>query len=221
LNDAIDSAGGPGIRFYGTMVASISHEVKNVLAIINENIGLLEDYNSLAARGVPIDPAKLEQLLLRIKNQVQRGDLIIQNLNRFAHSGDEPVRKIALGDLVGLVCVLSTRFATLRGITLTFEKGAAPTVRTAPFHLENLIWLCLKSAIEASAPKEAIEIHIEAAAAGACIRISCAPQSAARAADAGFPSGTERVLADLLKAGLFLDAAAGQWRLTIPEDING
>ena len=32
-----------GIQFFGKMAASISHEIKNVLAIINENAGLLED----------------------------------------------------------------------------------------------------------------------------------------------------------------------------------
>ena len=32
-----------GFQFFGKMSASISHEIKNALAIINENAGLLED----------------------------------------------------------------------------------------------------------------------------------------------------------------------------------
>ena len=32
-----------GLFFFGKMSASISHELKNVLAIINENAGLAED----------------------------------------------------------------------------------------------------------------------------------------------------------------------------------
>jgi hypothetical protein len=35
--------GETGLQFFGKMSASISHEIKNVMAIINENAGLLED----------------------------------------------------------------------------------------------------------------------------------------------------------------------------------
>ena len=40
-----------GLQFFGRMSASISHEIKNVLAIINENAGLLEDFSLMADRG--------------------------------------------------------------------------------------------------------------------------------------------------------------------------
>ncbi len=49
-----------GLQFFGEMSASISHEIKNVLAIVNENAGLLEDLTLMADRGKPIDPARLK-----------------------------------------------------------------------------------------------------------------------------------------------------------------
>ena len=51
-----------GFRFFGKMSASISHEIKNALAIINENAGLLEDLTLLAEQGRPTDPERLKKL---------------------------------------------------------------------------------------------------------------------------------------------------------------
>ena len=51
-----------GLQFFGRISASISHELKNVLAIINENAGLLEDLTSMADRGKPIDSARLKAI---------------------------------------------------------------------------------------------------------------------------------------------------------------
>ena len=45
-----DSIGGSGLQFFGKVSASISHELKNVLAIINENAGLLEDPRAMLNR---------------------------------------------------------------------------------------------------------------------------------------------------------------------------
>jgi hypothetical protein len=55
------------------MTASISHEIKNVMAIINESAGLLEDYSLMAEKGMPIDPERLKvylkELRLRFKGR--------------------------------------------------------------------------------------------------------------------------------------------------------
>ncbi|MBW2430934.1 MAG: sensor histidine kinase, partial [Deltaproteobacteria bacterium] len=48
-----------GLQFFSQISASISHEIKNVLAIINENAGLMEDFTLMEDRGIPIDAARL------------------------------------------------------------------------------------------------------------------------------------------------------------------
>ena len=50
-----------GLQFFGKMTASISHEIKNVLAIINENAGLLEDLALMADRGAEIGRASCRE----------------------------------------------------------------------------------------------------------------------------------------------------------------
>ena len=44
MNHLLDEEMGTGLQFFGKMTASISHEIKNVMAIINESAGLLDDY---------------------------------------------------------------------------------------------------------------------------------------------------------------------------------
>jgi hypothetical protein len=57
MREKLDPIAETGLQFYGKITASVSHEIKNVLAIINENAGLLEDFTFMADRGKPIDPA--------------------------------------------------------------------------------------------------------------------------------------------------------------------
>ena len=81
-----ESIGECGLHCFGAISASVSHELKNALAIINENAGLLEDLSFMAEKGLPLEPAKLKSLAASIGKQIQRADGIIRNMNHFAHS---------------------------------------------------------------------------------------------------------------------------------------
>ena len=50
-----------GLQFFGEITASNSHEIKNILAIINENAGLLEDLALMYDRGAQIEPQRLKK----------------------------------------------------------------------------------------------------------------------------------------------------------------
>ena len=79
------------------MSASISHEIKNALAIINESAGLLEDFSLLAEKGRPIDPERLKLLAQSVLKQVQRADGLVKKMNRFAHSADDAIKNYRFG----------------------------------------------------------------------------------------------------------------------------
>ena len=78
-----DIIGKEGLQFFGKISASISHEIKNVLAIINENAGLLEDFTLMAEKGRPIDMERFKTVAGKIRGQVGRADGIVKNFNRF------------------------------------------------------------------------------------------------------------------------------------------
>lgn len=141
--------GPEGLQFYGRMSASISHEIKNVLAIINENAGLLHDLSLLAGQGVALDPRRLESIAATVIKQVRRADEIVGNMNRFAHSADQWQAEVDPVAGVELVLALARRFAVNRGVGLAFDPPPVRRlVRVAPFFLANLLWLGLDYAME-------------------------------------------------------------------------
>ena len=62
MNTKWDMIGEQGLKFFGKMSATISHEINNALAIINENAGLLQDFTLMAGKRVPIDLDRLHTL---------------------------------------------------------------------------------------------------------------------------------------------------------------
>ena len=133
-----------GLQFFGAMMASISHEIKNRMAIINEQAGLLSDFVKMAQNGRPLDHKRLESLAAAMKTQVVLTDGIIKNMNQFAHSADQIYKSVNLEDLLVLMGVLFKRKTESYGIHLE-STGPEPaiTITTAPFLLLNLIWHCL------------------------------------------------------------------------------
>jgi C4-dicarboxylate-specific signal transduction histidine kinase len=159
-----EALGETGLRFFGKMSASISHEIKNALAIINESAGLLEDLTLRAEKGIPVEPERLRKQTGSILKQVRRMDGIIQNMNRFAHSIDEPLKTIDLAETLTLMTNLSIRFATMRGVVLAYQPPPAPVLlRTSPFFVENLLWVCLDFAMHAAGSGKTIHILVETA----------------------------------------------------------
>ena len=151
MNVHYDAVGGAGLRFFGQVSASISHEIKNVLAIINENAGLLEDLSFAAQRGSAIDPARLDKACRQFSKQIQRADGIMKNMSRFAHSVDVFETQVDLYELTSLVAALAGRPAAMRKLVIEVEAPKTPVVFTGnPFLLQNQIWLCLELAFKES-----------------------------------------------------------------------
>jgi signal transduction histidine kinase len=198
-----DILGEAGLQFFGKMSASISHEIKNALAIINESAGLLEDLSLRAEKGIPVEPERLKKQAANILKQIRRADGIIQNMNKFAHSIDEPMKNIDIGETVALVAALSGRFAMMKGITLETPPPATPvTMHTSPFFLENLLYLCLDFCMDSAGSEKTVSLSIGKTEAGAGIRFSRLG-GLAEEAEGVFPG--ERVKALLSALGATLE----------------
>ena len=162
MGDILDTIGEAGLQFFGKITASVSHEIKNSLAIINENAGLLEDFTLMAGRGKPIDPARLSVMAETVKRQIKRADGIIRDMNRLAHSIDHVVTTVDLNETIELIIALTARFAAMRNIQVDVQLPQNPVkFQTAPFFLMNLIWLCLDLSMSVSGDGKRIEIVVE------------------------------------------------------------
>ncbi|MFH2099446.1 MAG: hypothetical protein ABIJ95_08055 [Pseudomonadota bacterium] len=127
--------GDGGLEFFGGITASVSHELKNSLAVINEISGLMADLTAMAVRkGQTPDLERFGSLASRIGDQVSRADRIIKRLNRFSHTVDEQARMLDLGDAALFLCALCGRFADQRVVTLEVEAPETPVfVETSAF----------------------------------------------------------------------------------------
>ncbi len=209
-----------GIQFFGKISASISHEIKNCLAIINENAGLMDDYTVMAEKGMPIDPEKIKNLAGKITTQIQRANEIIKNMNKFGHSADEFVKKTDIGEITELVTAISRRFAAMRNITLEFRNPEKTIqINTNPFFLESLIFLCLNVAMDAVGDTKKISLIAEQNENGAAIRFTRLAQLG-ESLKKRFSGEDENTLISLLKAEIATNKAGDEIILNLPKNIN-
>jgi len=215
-----DIIGQTGLQFYGKTAASLSHEIKNALAVMNENAGLLEDFAAMSEGGTPIDPGRLKSLAGKVIKQIRRADGIVGTMNRFAHSVDESVKDVDLGEIVEFVATLSRRLASMRGVTLEPRRGDSPvTITTNPFFLQNLVSLCLDFAMAAVGAGKTVGLVAEETENGAGVRFMGVGGLAEVPADT-FPANREKILLEALGAQLAVDTEAGELVLTLSRDID-
>jgi signal transduction histidine kinase len=174
MSPQYDSIGEAGLRFFGKVSASISHEMKNVLAILNENAGLLEDLTFAAQKkGTIIDPERLNRSVQNSLKQIRRADEILKNMSCFAHSVDQFSLQVNLNELALLVANLAGRMAAMRKVSLETLTPLEPVnVTTNPFLLENLVWILIEYAIAATSAGRTLTLTPEKTDSGVYLHIA-------------------------------------------------
>ncbi|MEJ5347292.1 MAG: hypothetical protein WHS46_01200 [Desulfosoma sp.] len=209
-----------GLRFFGAVSASISHELKNAIAIVSEHAGLLEDLALLAERGKPLDPERLKRTAMQITRQVQRANVLIGNLNRFAHSIDEPITTVPLSELISFLVTLAERKATMSGITLKVAcREASFSVQVQPFFLLNLLWLCLKALFETIPPSSVVQVDAQEKDKDVEVRLHC---QAIQPTQTSLPESLRKDAAPLLSilhAQISMDSSTGDVVLSLPKNV--
>jgi signal transduction histidine kinase len=100
--------------FIGKVTASATHELRNVLAIVKESAGLIEDIVEASKESGTPNADRLMRAVSRIRDQVKRGADLITSLNRFAHSLDHAEERVDLNQAVQQVPFLCQRRADQR-----------------------------------------------------------------------------------------------------------
>lgn len=159
------------LLFFGATTASVSHEIKNKLAVINEKAGLLHDLALAMKAGREVDPDRLEDQASRIVAQVKLADAVVRSLNRLAHSADVSRASVDAAELVGLVAELNGRKASMAGVAIDTADltGPAPLV-TDPFLFEAVVDGCLDVAIAKADATRSVAVSVEATDRGAIVR---------------------------------------------------
>lgn len=221
MRSLLNTAALDGIQFFGRISASISHEIKNTLSIMNESAGLLEDLSLLAAKGRPLDLERVKHLCGMIRRQIQRTDQIIRNMNRFSHAVDDPFKQIDLPDFLTLVLAVSRRLTEVRGVTVSLSPVLKNvSVTTRPFYFHHLVWRIIEFGMDAVGESRSIRLEIQPAGEGVGIVFNGLDRLSGRPSARVFPDGPEQTLLELLSARLQMDDQYNQIRLVIPERLD-
>jgi signal transduction histidine kinase len=202
-----------GFHFFGKISASLSHEIKNALAIINESAGLLEDFALLAQNGRPIDPERLKLLASSVTKQIRRADELVKRMHRFAHSADQPATRIDVGETLTLVASVANRLASMREAGLEAVEPEKPIfIETRPFLLENLIWCCVDDLLAGGS--KVVRLVSEEVGEEVRVRITGQPEGSTRSGNS-FSSLQVNALLQVLNAEIRKGPVDGDWIISL------
>jgi len=118
----------PEIALFGRLLASAAHDLRNVLSVIREVGGLIQDHLAVMTPGTPMPAEVLAQIEKRISNQSGRGVEILDALGRLAHSADPGREPVDLDEIASTVCTLLGHRAARKGIALQLAPRGCPVL---------------------------------------------------------------------------------------------
>jgi len=167
------------VQAFAKVSASISHEIKNTMAIINENAGLLDDLVGMSGGEVGISPDRVKAAADTIARQVVRTNTMMNQLNRFAHTADHDMGQDSLQNILSLIVSLSVRQAAAKNLTVSTHCPENREIHTHLLPLHSLLYLTLRLLIEhsADADKLIIEGDLTDGSVSVCYTAACISDS--------------------------------------------
>jgi signal transduction histidine kinase len=161
------------LEFSGRITASLSHEINNVMAIINELSGLLDDFTFAAESGRPIDLERQKTTVRKITGQIYRGREYIQQLNSFAHMMDSKKQDLDLFKCAEQIAFVCQRFARNRKVGLTVGSPMdVPPVQGNSFELLHVMFRLVVLAMDVSPPESGIILQVGMEKEEICIAVT-------------------------------------------------
>ena len=161
-DDPSDRAAEEGLRFFGRAAAGLSHELRNVLATVQQAAGLLDDYAAIMAPGRSVDPERFQTVTARVGRNADRGLGYIELLNWLGHSLDGPSSSLELNEIATRSVELARYRARQRRISLELSPSDGDAVVIGKtFEWVMLIHQCIESIVDRSEGAATLFISIE------------------------------------------------------------
>ncbi len=143
--DARDARAAACLRVFSRIAASLTHDVKNCLAVISETSGLLEDVAQMVDDGgVPAD--RVSTSCLSLGRQVDRANRMLKVFNSFAHSGDKGLCSFSLWEALDMLVQLTGRQAAARRLTVKLDCPSEIFLKTDRLSFNVLLFHLLQTA---------------------------------------------------------------------------
>jgi signal transduction histidine kinase len=161
------------LAFFGRIGADVSHELRNVLSIVGEHAGLLDDLLAMATRRKPLDAERVNKIAASIVRQVHKGTGILDRFSTFAHAAVEPSALFDLTALTENLASLALRRVTLAGGKLDTNLPQEPIlIRGNPFQVQHALFTAVALILESVESGTTITINLVAQASQAEITVT-------------------------------------------------
>ena len=160
------------VALMGRITAAVTHEIKNILAIIKESSGLLEDIVHLGKSGAAPKAEQIEKVTSRIRAQVARGNEQLTSLNWLSHNVSDRGSSAEINEMSSEIVKLMQRFARSKQVEL--ESQAADrdvTIHTDVARLLVVLVACIEYYLNRALPKSRILLRSGGAGAEATLEI--------------------------------------------------
>lgn len=203
------------VEVFSKISATVTHEIKNTLSIINENAGLLNDFAMMAGEEEGVPSRQVDSATATIAKQVTRSNSIMLNLNRFSHSGDTPVSQADLNELLQLMAALTSRQAASKSVSVSILCPDNIIITTSLLPFESLLFYVLENLYDIASG--GATLCIEATVSGAEVHITFTDKEGPGGRFNNYiPGEKEQVLAKVL--GVAFEGIQDAVKLTFTTD---
>jgi len=220
------------VALIGRLIAGMTHETKNVLAIIKESSGLLQDILRLKKGNAMAHTEQIEKAAVRIKAQVARGTDQLAALNWLAHTMSDRSSSVGVNELSSGTFNLMQRLARLKQVELELQPADRDaTVEADVVRLFFVVATCIEYCLDRESPKGRVVLRPGEAGEEAILKIVTGsvgehqPTEKIEADGGSLPpelADLEPILGPLGARLLFNDAGAGtELHLILPSRRDG
>lgn len=166
------------MAFMARITAGMTHELRNVLAVIGESAGLMEDV--LAMTGT--DPSQSRERFGRITSQilqhVERGIRLTAGLNYFAHTPEKRAAMLDVNKLLEQFVVVTTWFGREKKVSIAArQNNGFPIVESDALKVQMLIFRTLEAVVSLAPAVRSIELSASTSEGGVSISMKLGGQS--------------------------------------------
>jgi len=149
------------LAFVGKLMAGLSHEFKNHLAIIKELNGLIEDLLLLEEPGQSSNSERYKKIISGINERIAQAAEMCRFLSGFSHRMDQPLSSLSVTDVLEEKIYLLRRFAQQKQVELisSFDDDL-PAIFNDPSLLQFAIFCIVWPALELLEPGGRISIKV-------------------------------------------------------------
>jgi hypothetical protein len=170
-------------RLIGRLTASATHEMQNILAIIRESSGLMEDLLAMGG-GDFAHAERFKKGLAVMAEQVERGMALSEQLNYCAHAPEPTAAGAEVNEAARALIGLSRRHAARGRVALVLAPGRSG-LRTSLRAVEvmELLSLAMDCALPLMPQNSELLISVEELGGLAVLRLAGPGHAALRAAE--------------------------------------